>query len=158
MSESREIPATQRFAWILGLAGLLPFVAQALFSWLSPPSELTGVLRSQAHYAASILTFLGALHWGVTLAAPSIVDGAAVTRMVWSVIPSIFAWIVTLYPIHVSLPLLFAGLLVALAVDWALYRDTPVPRWFMSLRLVLSVGALACVGASWMAMSVRLAG
>jgi hypothetical protein len=158
MSESREIPATQRFAWILGLAGLLPFVAQALFSWLSPPSELTGVLRSQAHYAASILTFLGALHWGVTLAAPSIVDGAAVTRMVWSVIPSIFAWIVTLYPIHVSLPLLFAGLLVALAVDWLLYRGTPVPRWFLGLRLVLSVGALACVGASWMAMSVRLAG
>ena len=158
MSESREIPATQRFAWILGLAGLLPFVAQALFSWLSPPSELTGVLRSQAHYAASILTFLGALHWGVTLAAPSIVDGAAVTRMVWSVIPSIFAWIVTLYPIHMSLPLLFAGLLVARAVDWLLYRGTPVPRWFFGLRLVLSLGALACVGASWMAMSVRLAG
>jgi hypothetical protein len=47
---------------------------------------------------------------------------------------------------------------VALAVDWLLYRGTPVPRWFLGLRLVLSVGALACVGASWMAMSVRLAG
>jgi hypothetical protein len=33
-----------------------------------------------------------------------------------------------------------------------------VPRWFMSLRLVLSIGALACVGASWLAMAVRLAG
>ncbi len=158
MSESREIPATQRFAWILGLAGLLPFVAQALFSWLSPPAELSGVLRSQAHYAASIFTFLGALHWGVTLATPSIVDGRAVTRMLWSVTPSLFAWIVTLYPVQVSLPLLFAGLCVALAVDWALYRGTPVPKWFFSLRLVLSVGALACVGASWLAMSVRLAG
>ena len=61
MSDSRDIPATKRFAWILGLAGLLPFVAQALFSWLSPPVELAGVLRSQVHYAAAILTFLGGL-------------------------------------------------------------------------------------------------
>ena len=158
MTDSRDIPATQRFAWILGLAGLLPFLAHALFSWLSPPSELGGVLRSQAHYAASILTFLGALHWGVTLASPSIVDGAAVTRMLWSVIPSIFCWIVTLYPTDVSLPLLFVGLAVALVVDWLLYRAAPVPRWFLTLRTVLSAGALAAVGASWAAMAARLAG
>lgn len=158
MTDSRDIPATQRFAWILGLAGLLPFVSHALFSWLSPPSELGGVLRSQAHYAASILTFLGALHWGVTLAAPSIVDRAAVIRLLWSVVPSIFCWIVTLYPTEVSLPLLFAGLAVALVVDLLLYRDTPVPRWFLTLRVVLSAGALASVGASWAALALRLAG
>ena len=158
MTDPREISATQRFAWILGLAGLLPFLAHALFSWLSPPSELVGVLRSQAHYAASILTFLGALHWGVTLASPSIVDRAAVMRLLWSVLPSIFCWVVTLYPTDVSLPLLFAGLLVALAIDLMLYRDTPVPRWFLTLRVVLSAGALASVGASWLAMAMRLAG
>jgi hypothetical protein len=157
MTDSRDIPATQRFAWILGLAGLLPFFAHAVFSWLSPPAELGGVLRSQAHYAAAILTFLGALHWGVTLASPSIVDGRAVTRMVWSVIPSLWCWIVTLYPLDTSLPLLFAGLLVALVVDWMLYRDTPVPRWFLTLRTVLSAGALLSVGASWAAMATRLA-
>jgi hypothetical protein len=156
MTESREMPATQRFAWILGLAGLLPFAAQAVFSWLSPPAELTGVLRSQTHYAASILTFLGALHWGVTLASPQVKDGRAVTRMLWSVTPSIFAWIVTLYPTRMALPLLWAGLLLAFVIDWMLYRDTPVPRWFMTLRAVLTAGALACVGASWVAMAVRL--
>lgn len=157
MTDSREIPATQRFAWILGLAGLLPFLAHAVFSWLSPPAELVGVLRSQVHYAAAILTFVGALHWGVTIASPSIVDGRAVTRLLWSVIPSVFCWVVTLYPTDVGLPLLFAGLLVALAVDGLLYRDTPVPRWFLTLRTVLSAGALAAVGASWAAMAVRLA-
>jgi len=157
MTDSRDIPATRRFAWILGLAGLLPFCAHALFSWVSPPSELGGVLRSQAHYAASILTFLGALHWGVTIASPSIVDGPAVTRMLWSVIPSIFCWIVTLYPTDVSLPLLFAGLALALPIDWLLYRASPVARWFVTLRVVLTTGALAAVGASWAAMAVRLA-
>ena len=156
MTDSRELSATKHFAWILGLAGLLPFAAHALFAWLSPPSELGGVLRSQAHYAAAILSFLGALHWGVTLASPSIVDGAAVTRMLWSVIPSIFCWIVTLYPTDVSLPLRFAGLAVALVVDWLLYRAAPVPRWFLTLRTVLSGVALASVGASWLAMATRV--
>lgn len=156
-TDSREIPATQRFAWILGLAGLLPFAAHALFSWLSPPAELPGVLRSQAHYAAAILTFLGALHWGVTIASPSIVDGRAVMRLLWSVLPSLWCWVVTLYPVDVSLPLLWAGLAVALAVDWLFYRDSPVPRWFLTLRVVLTAGALVAVGASWWAMGVRLA-
>ena len=158
MTDSRDIPATQRFAWILGLAGLLPFASHALFSWVSPPAEIGGVLRSQAHYAAAILTFLGALHWGVTLASPSIVDGRAVTRMLWGVIPSVFCWVVTLYPTDTSLPLLFGGLLVALAIDWMLYRDTPVPRWFLTLRTVLTGGALLAVGASWLAQATRVGG
>jgi len=155
MTESREIPATQRFAWILGLAGLLPFFSLAVFSWLSPPAELGGVLKAQAHYAASIFTFLGALHWGVVLARAEITDGAAVTRLIWSVIPSIAAWILTLYGVRVAIPGLFAGLLLAVLIDWRLYRGTAVPAWFMSLRLVLSAGALACVGASWLAMASR---
>lgn len=155
MTESREIPATQRFAWILGLAGLLPFFSLAVFSWLSPPAELGGVLKAQAHYAASIFTFLGALHWGVVLARAEITDGAAVTRLIWSVIPSIAAWILTLYGVRVAIPGLFAGLLLAVLIDWRLYRGTAVPAWFISLRLVLSAGALACVGASWLAMASR---
>ena len=158
MTDSRDIPATQRFAWILGLAGLLPFFGHALFSWLSPPSEAAGVLRSHVGYAASVLTFLGALHWGVTLASPSIVDGRAVVRLVWSVIPAIFCWIVPLYSTAAALPLLLAGLAVALGVDWLLYRDSPVPRWFLTLRAVLSAGALLALGASWWAMAVRFGG
>ena len=101
---------------------------------------------------------LAALHWGVTLASPSIVDFRAVTRMLWGVTPSVFCWVVTLYPTDTSLPLLFGGLLVALVIDWLLYRDTPVPRWFLTLRTVLTGGALLAVGASWLAMATRVGG
>ena len=156
MTDSRDLPAARRFAWILGLAGLLPFFTHAFFAWLVPPSEMSGVLRSQVHYAAAILTFLGALHWGVTLATPSLEGGAAAGRMVWSVVPSLWCWVVTLYPIDLALPLLTAGLAVALGVDLMLYRGGLVPAWFRGLRIVLSVGAIASVGASWLALSVRL--
>jgi len=149
-------PATiRRLAWILSAAGLLPFIGHALFAWVAPGSEAAGLMRSQAHYAASILTFVGAVHWGMALTGGE-ASGAGV-RLVWSVIPAIYAWVITLYPPAVAVPGLFFGLLVALAVDLALYRGQPALRWFMQLRLVISLAAVACVGASWAALSVRLA-
>ena len=81
--------------------------------------------------------------------------GAGV-RLVWSVIPALYAWVMTLYPPAVAVPGLFFGLLVALVVDLLLYRSQPALRWFMQLRLVISLVAVACVGASWVAISVRL--
>lgn len=155
-TDSRDIPATRRFAWLLGMAGLLPFVSHALFAWITSPYEVAQVLRSQANYAAMILSFLGALHWGVTLASPQIQGSPAGYRMVWSVIPALYAWIASLFPVDMGVPMLFFGLIAALAVDSALYRGTSVPSWFMPLRWVLSVGAIASVGAGWWAMAARM--
>jgi hypothetical protein len=147
----------RRLAWMLAAAGLLPFFAHALFAWTVPASEAEGIVRSQAQYAAVILAFVGALHWGLALAVPAGSDPRAGTRLLWSVVPSIYAWIVTLYPPSASLPLLLAGLLAALGVDLALYRGTAAPRWFLVLRVVITAGAALCLGATWLALSIRLA-
>jgi hypothetical protein len=152
MATASPIP---RLAWTLGVAGLLPFFAHALFAWLTPASEAAGLLKSQVHYAAAILTFVGALHWSLALAAPEGSDARAGTRLVWGVIPSIYAWISTLYPLGAALPALMVGLLAALAVDAVLYRGSAMPRWFMALRVVLTTGALLCLAASWLAMAAR---
>ena len=150
--------AMRQLAWALGAAGLLPFFGNAFFAWVVPPGEADGVLRSQAHYTAAILTFLGALHWGVVLASVRPFTPRDGLRLVWSVIPSIFCWIVTLYAFRLALPLLFFALPVVLAADLALYRGTSVPRWFLWLRVTLTVTATLCVGASWLAMAQRLTG
>ncbi|HVL59208.1 MAG TPA: DUF3429 domain-containing protein [Burkholderiaceae bacterium] len=156
-SESREIGTAQRMAWILGLVGAAPFVAHALFSWVSPPSEVPGILRSQVHYAAVILTFVGALHWGVILGAPDAhPDSRAFLALVWGVLPAGFAWIVSLYEPNISLALLGVALGLALAVDVLLYRRSPVPPWFVVLRAVLTAVGCACVGLSWLASGARL--
>jgi hypothetical protein len=147
---------TRRLAWILSAAGLLPFIGHALFAWVAPGSEAAGLMRSQAHYAAAILTFVGALHWGMVVAGGEAFAAGAGVRLVWSVIPALYAWVMTLYPPAVAVPGLFFGLLVALLVDLLLYRSQPGLRWFMQLRLVISLVAVACVGASWVAISVRL--
>ena len=147
---------TRRLAWILSATGLLPFIGHALFAWVAPGSEAAGLMRSQAHYAAAILTFVGALHWGMVVAGGEAFAAGAGVRLVWSVIPALYAWVMTLYPPAVAVPGLFFGLLVALVVDLLLYRSQPGLRWFMQLRLVISLVAVACVGASWVAISVRL--
>ncbi len=153
---SEPVTTTQRFAWILGLAGLLPFLAHTLLAWVTSPLEVEGLMRSQAHYAAAILTFVGALHWGVVLASPSIVDARAARRMVWSVLPSILAWLITLYDVRMALVTLMCALPVALAVDWLLYRETPVPRWFMAVRITLTTVATLMVALTWLAGRVRV--
>jgi hypothetical protein len=152
MSDRSEPTATQRLAWLLGLAGLLPFFGNAFFAWLTSPYEVAGLLRSQVHYTAVILSFLGALHWGVTIASPSLDGSPAGVRMVWSVIPAIYAWVVSLFAPALALPLLLAALPVVFVVDVLFYRHMPVPRWFIVLRAVLTIGATACVAASWFAV------
>jgi len=157
---SNDTPAAsgafRQLAWVLGLAGLLPFFGHALFAWVAPDVEAGGLLRSQVHYAASILSFLGALHWGVALASPLPFTSRDGVRLVWSVIPAIFAWVIGMYPPGVAVPGLFFALLVAWGADLALYAGAAVPRWFLLLRTVLTAGAALCMGATWLAMATRL--
>jgi hypothetical protein len=71
-------------------------------------------------------------------------------------IPSIFAWVIGMYPPAVAVPGLFFALLVAWGADLALYAGAAVPRWFLLLRTVLTAGAALCMGATWLAMATRL--
>ncbi len=151
-----ESPVFRRLAWMLGAVGLLPFFGHALFAWAAPTAEAAGLLRSQVHYAGAVLAFLGALHWGVALASPlpfGTRDGA---RLVWSVVPALFAWVITMYSPKVAIPALFVALLVAWVADLLLYAGSAAPRWFLALRTVLTAGAALCVGATWLAMATRL--
>lgn len=157
MSQSQAPDGAMRgLAWALGAAGLLPFFGNALFAWVAPVHELDGLLRSQVHYAGAILGFLGALHWGVVLGARRPFTPRDGGRLVWSVLPALLAWVVTLYPPAIALPVLFFALPVVLFADFLLYRDTPVPGWFLWLRSLLTVVATGCVGASWLAMGSRV--
>ena len=49
-------------ALLLGAGGLVPFVCLPVLDALHPASEL--LLQALATYAAVILSFVGALHWG----------------------------------------------------------------------------------------------
>lgn len=137
---------TRRWAWALGLAGLLPFIGHAIaVAWLGPPLAAVAV-SSQIIYAALILTFVGGVHWGVVLVAGAGLSSTSIAvRLVWSVVPSLYAFVVAQFTHPRPLGWLAAGLLVALLVDWRLYGRLPSIdlREFRKLRVLLTLVAVA---------------
>ncbi len=126
----------------LGLAGLLPQLA-VLFVLLEHNEELRfSALAMGYAYAALILSFLGGLWWGLAAKA----EAPPAWLWVVAVAPSLVA-LASAIPWAVgdpwpgpSLILLGLTLIAALAVDWRLQATGIAPKWWLHLRLPLSLG------------------
>ncbi|MFT8244512.1 DUF3429 domain-containing protein [Roseomonas sp. BN140053] len=124
-------------ATLLGLAGLLPFAGLAALAaagedWARP--WLVG-------YGASILSFLGAVHWGAALRAPEAEAGWDWPRFGLGVVPSLVAAVaLQLQPATAAAVLAAAILLTAAGEAVAATGGAVSPRW-VRLRWILSIGA-----------------
>ena len=134
--------ALRAWAWRLGLGGLAPFVGLALASWLAGADLAARLVTAQLGYGAVILSFVGALHWGAALAAPAVTPRAATIALGWSVVPSLAGWVALLVGARWGLLLLAGAFVVALAVDWVLYRRYEFAGWFLGLRALLTAVAV----------------
>lgn len=130
-----------RPALILGFAGLLPFIAGALaVHGLMPGigNPITGLLILQA-YGAAILAFMGGCLWGFA---------AQAGRTGWkeftiSVAPGLWAAVVAFSPD--ALVSLIIGFIFLFALD-LMFRGWGLgPRWWIALRIPLTLGVLACL-------------
>lgn len=138
-------PQTASAARLLGYAGLLPFAAAAALAWLGPPAWRGQALAALAGYGAVILSFLGAVHWGLALRAPAAEAPAAWPRLVLGVAPALVGWVALLLPVRPGLALLAAGVMAVAAVETAAARRGLVPDAYLRLRWILSLGAGACL-------------
>ena len=137
--------AHERLLWTLGLSGLLPFAAAALAVLLAPDYWGGFARGALIAYGAVILSFLGAVHWGLALRAPAGEASATPARLVLGVVPSLIGWVAMMLFEAPSLLLLALGILATAAVEqWAATRGL-VPGFYMRLRWVLSLGAAACL-------------
>ncbi len=122
-------------AWPLGLGGLIPFLAG--LSAMALGQAWAGF--AMAAYGATILAFLGAVHWGLALAAA---DGVAVRqRLIGGVIPALVAWVALLLPLRLGFVVLAAGLVVLVIVETIAARRGLLPGAYLRLRWVLSTVA-----------------
>ena len=130
--------------WALGLGygGLIPFVALALSIWLFDRADRFQSVTALLAYSTCILSFLGAIHWGLVMRETTSQSKKLLT---WGVIPSLLAWIALLINPIIGLYLVAAGLWVCFAVDRVIYSRFGVQMW-LSMRLVLTVVAsLSCI-------------
>ncbi len=147
---SHRQPPTEVF-W-LGYGGLLPFIGLAV---LLGADAQRAALWSQAlvGYAAVILSFVGALHWGFAMSLPGLGPGLRRRALVWSVVPALLAWPATLLPGSVASGILVAGFALHLVQDLRLAGPAGLPAWYLPLRWRLSLVAGLCLLANaWYAV------
>lgn len=126
----------------LGYAGLAPFVLLAALMWLVNTELLPFVSIALGGYAATIVSFLGGVHWGI-----GFMKGEATPRFhfIWGVLPALIAWLALMMPAYAALPLLGLVLVACYAVDRRTYPSAGLTQW-LPMRLRLSVVAtLSCV-------------
>lgn len=127
---------------LLGYSGLIPFAGLSAVSWLLDGPQQTQVLFALLAYGATILAFLGAIHWGLALREPL---APSAGLLVWGVAPSLLAWVALMAGGTGGLWLIAAGLWICFVVDRRVY-----PRFGLSNRLGLrlaltALASLACL-------------
>ena len=128
----------------LGLAGLIPFWALALarvtgLPHAIPPAEIQAAL---ATYAATIISFLGGIRWGIAVRADQ--SDRAAFDYLGSVVPQLLGWSALALPDPARLFVLGLIVLVLGPLDRRLVRRGLAPDWFGRLRTLLSL----CAGAA----------
>ena len=125
----------------LGYGGLIPFAFFGIAAWFGAGDWRVFALHALAVYAAVILSFLGAIHWGLSLADRGHrVFGLA--GPAWAVIPSIAAWAALLLPTTSGLIVLLLLFPLVLWVDRASLRALPLPPGYLTLRGYLTLGGV----------------
>ena len=124
----------------LGYAGLIPFVLGALLVWLVREDAHPYVTDGLSRYAAIVISFLGAIHWGLgfrqTVPSPA--------PFIWGVVPAMLAWIASTMPAYAGLAVEGFLLIGCYIADRKLYPVLGASAW-LTLRFRLSaVAALSC--------------
>ena len=135
IGDDHEIPG---LPLALGLFGLVPFIALALAVALQM-RDVAGLDAAVAllGYGATILSFLGGVHWGLALRHPSADVRNAL--YVGAMIPPLWAWAGLLVGGAAGLGLMAAGLAAHGVLDGLRATRFAAPRWYPRLRTLLSV-------------------
>lgn len=142
-------PPSRHAMW-LGYAGLLPFVGLAAADNLAPPPWASHATTGLLAYGASILSFMGAIHWGLAMrGGEGLPQSAANKRLLWGVTPSLVAWMSVVLGAAAGLWLIVGGLWACYAVDRRVYPVYGLRDW-LPLRLVLTgVATASCALSAW---------
>lgn len=131
----------------LGYAGLIPFIALAAIAVLANPAEQRLATFALRAYAVTIVSFLGAIHWGLAM------RQAHPNKLLlwWGVAPSLVAWMSMLVEPMAGGFMLAATLWLCFLVDRRVYPTFRLQAW-LTMRLVLTtVASASCVVVSGIA-------
>ncbi len=129
---------------LLGLAGLIPFVAATAMVWWAPMTWQFIAIQAFLYYSAVILSFLGGVQWGVAMSLEPAGSAGFNRRLLLSMGPSLIAWPALLLHPYTGAWALAAGFLLVRLHEWGRDSRALLPGWYQSLRNLLTLVVLAC--------------
>lgn len=129
----------------LGAGGLVPFVVLAGAIWVAPEPFRPALYDWLRSYAAVILSFIGAVHWGIALAHRDMSQSDRAVVMGWSVVPALVAWVGLVMSLRAGITLTAAMFVAHYTMDRQLAARFPLPDWYLRLRAGLTVVVVACL-------------
>ena len=154
MGGKAALAAVPRPALVLGFAGLIPFLASTLGVWIAGYPQSLAALDIQLAYGAVILSFMGAVHWGLAMAGGP--KAMSFHRLGWSVVPALAGWLALLLNPIYGLLLMVAGFAGVYFGDLRSIAAGNAPAWYKALRKPLTIIVIASLASSYGALVVRL--
>lgn len=129
-------------ARVLSYLGLLPFLGGSALAWATGGGIRLAAVQAVVVYAATILSFIGAIHWGRILAVPD-TEPHPTAWLCWGVAPSLLGWGAVLLPHGLTVPVLLVTFVLAWAVDQRATKAGRLPGWYGRMRTPLTT--LVCI-------------
>ena len=131
----------------LGYLGLIPIVVSTIMIF-SASYHLMFWRNMLLTYGVVILSFLGALHWAFAMTLDNLTAKKRQAMMVWSVLPSLIAWVALFIPPKFGFLLLSCFFVFTLLMDIKLAQTVILPAWYIPLRFKLTVVMTSCLMAT----------
>jgi hypothetical protein len=128
-------------ALLLGIGGLIPYVTISGITFFTSTDKHPYLIFILLAYSATIISFLGAIHWGLTMSAIS----PNWLLLIWGVTPSLIAWVSLIVNAKIGLCIQIFALWSCLLVDAKIYQLHNLSKWLvmrLSLTLVASTSLL----------------
>jgi hypothetical protein len=145
MSNGLDRDPIPRTAFWLGTSGLLPFIVLTGGLYALPNESAPWLVNWLSSYAAVILSFVGAVHWGLALVHPRLKDSDRPVFMAWSVVPALAAWLALLMPPRTGMLLMALTFAVQYAADRQFAQRFDLPAWYLRLRTGLTAVVVLCL-------------
>ncbi len=143
-------------AVLIGGLGVVPFVVGVVIAWTQSAAIAVQASEIVVACAAVIMSFIGGIHWGFAARADLVTAARPAVRLyVIGVLPGAVAWGTLLLPIGWAVPLLAFTFASVLRIDQYALGTDHAPRWWMTLRVPLTISVIACLLAIWLAPSMR---
>eukprot|EP01026_Neomeris_dumetosa_P013054 TRINITY_DN1453_c0_g1_i1.p1 TRINITY_DN1453_c0_g1~~TRINITY_DN1453_c0_g1_i1.p1 ORF type:complete len:332 (-),score=49.94 TRINITY_DN1453_c0_g1_i1:259-1254(-) len=144
------LPRRLTYAGVIPLVVLCPPIVRNCIDPFIQLSFLQYAGELQMIYAAGVLSFLGAVHWGVAF-----VDGKDfatasnvqnTTRYLWGVVPMLLSWPVAtlLQPGNAGI-IMAALFMLVFDIDVRMTQKSMLPPWYLKIRSTASLIAIAAV-------------